>query len=56
MLELLERDYSHPSIVGWCPLNETWQDMTEDITVLEHVAFVMKGGVVARKVGDNVSP
>lgn len=22
-LEALERDYSHPSIVGWCPLNET---------------------------------
>lgn len=23
-LEEIERDYSHPSIVGWCPLNETW--------------------------------
>ena len=23
-LEAIERDYSHPSIVGWCPLNETW--------------------------------
>ena len=22
-LEALERDYSHPSIIGWCPLNET---------------------------------
>ncbi len=22
-LEALERDYSHPSIVGWCPMNET---------------------------------
>jgi hypothetical protein len=22
-LEALERDYSHPCIVGWCPLNET---------------------------------
>ena len=22
-LEELERDYNHPSIVGWCPLNET---------------------------------
>ncbi len=21
--EILERDYSHPSIIGWCPLNET---------------------------------
>ncbi len=23
-LEEMERDYNHPSIVGWCPLNETW--------------------------------
>jgi beta-galactosidase/beta-glucuronidase len=23
-LEVLERDYNHPSIVGWCPFNETW--------------------------------
>ena len=20
----MERDYNHPSIVGWCPFNETW--------------------------------
>ena len=23
-LELVERDFNHPSIVGWCPFNETW--------------------------------
>lgn len=23
-LEAVERDFSHPSIIGWCPLNETW--------------------------------
>ncbi|MBQ9545465.1 MAG: beta-galactosidase, partial [Clostridia bacterium] len=23
-LEALERDFSHPSIIGWCPFNETW--------------------------------
>jgi len=22
--EAVERDFNHPSIVGWCPLNETW--------------------------------
>ncbi len=22
--EEIERDYSHPSIIGWCPFNETW--------------------------------
>lgn len=23
-MEELERDFSHPSIIGWCPFNETW--------------------------------
>ena len=23
-LEVLERDRNHPSIIGWCPFNETW--------------------------------
>jgi len=23
-LEIVERDFNHPSIVGWCPFNETW--------------------------------
>ena len=23
-LEEIERDFNHPSIVGWCPFNETW--------------------------------
>lgn len=22
--EILERDFNHPSIIGWCPFNETW--------------------------------
>jgi hypothetical protein len=22
--EIVERDFNHPSIVGWCPFNETW--------------------------------
>jgi beta-galactosidase/beta-glucuronidase len=25
-LEIITRDYSHPAIVGWCPLNETQKD------------------------------
>ncbi len=24
-LEVLERDFNHPSIIGWCPFNETWE-------------------------------
>lgn len=23
-MEVLERDFNHPSIVGWCPFNESW--------------------------------
>ncbi|MGM9648208.1 MAG: glycoside hydrolase family 2 protein [Eubacteriales bacterium] len=23
-MESVERDFSHPSIIGWCPFNETW--------------------------------
>ncbi|MBQ8803774.1 MAG: beta-galactosidase [Tyzzerella sp.] len=23
-IEIVERDFNHPSIVAWCPLNETW--------------------------------
>lgn len=23
-MEVLERDFNHPAIVGWCPFNETW--------------------------------
>ena len=42
-MEEIERDFSHPSIIGWCPFNETWDkhgrqhsialiDMVYDIT------------------------
>ncbi len=40
-LEELERDYSHPSIIGWCPLNETWQPLTDRITVLDDATRAM---------------
>lgn len=23
-LEIIDRDFNHPSIIGWCPFNETW--------------------------------
>ncbi len=38
-MEVLERDYSHPSIIGWCPLNETgepiedYQSSLDDVTI-----------------------
>jgi len=40
-IEVLERDYSHPSIVGWCPLNETFEPMSGEITALDDVTQAM---------------
>ncbi|SEI15261.1 MULTISPECIES: sugar-binding domain-containing protein [unclassified Leifsonia] len=34
-VEALTRDLSHPSIVGWCPLNETYQPITDRLTILD---------------------
>ena len=34
-LEALERDYSHPAIIGWCALNETWQSLHDRFTPLD---------------------
>ncbi|MGD7704814.1 glycoside hydrolase family 2 protein [Microlunatus sp. Y2014] len=39
--EVLERDLSHPSIIGWCPLNETYQEITDRITQLDDVTAGM---------------
>lgn len=52
-LECLERDYSHPSIVGWCPLNETWQTITDYITALDDVTH---GMYYATKAMDSTRP
>ncbi len=51
--EAIERDYSHPSIVGWCPLNETWQKITDRITVLDDVT---RGMFLATKAMDTTRP
>jgi hypothetical protein len=52
-LEVLERDRSHPSIVGWCPLNETHQDWHDRITVLDDVT---RGMFLATKQADPSRP
>ncbi len=52
-LEAVERDYSHPSIVGWCPLNETWQRLTDHVTVLDDVT---RGMFLATKAADQSRP
>lgn len=40
-VEAVERDYSHPCIIGWCPLNETYQELTDEITELDDAARAM---------------
>lgn len=40
-LEVLKRDFNHPSIIGWCPLNETHQVMHDRPTVLDDVTEAM---------------
>jgi hypothetical protein len=52
-LEELERDYSHPCIVGWCPLNETWQAYGDRITALDDVT---RGMFLATKAIDGTRP
>ena len=52
-LEVLARDYSHPSIVGWCPLNETSQLVQDRIRVLDDVTL---GLFLAAKAMDSTRP
>ena len=52
-LEAVERDYSHPSIVGWCPLNETQQRITDNVQTLDDV---MRGMFLAAKALDGTRP
>ncbi|WP_442546060.1 glycoside hydrolase family 2 protein [Arthrobacter sp. KN11-1C] len=52
-LEALERDFNHPSIIGWCPLNETHQVLHDRITVLDDVTQAM---FLATKLADPTRP
>jgi beta-galactosidase/beta-glucuronidase len=52
-LEVLERDYSHPCIVGWCPLNETHQDIEDHLTSLDDMT---RGLFLATKAMDASRP
>jgi beta-galactosidase/beta-glucuronidase len=52
-LEAIERDYSHPAIIGWCPLNETFQAINDDITILDDVT---RGMFLATKALDQTRP
>lgn len=52
-IEALERDISHPSIIGWCPMNETHQVLTDEITALDDVTRAM---FLATKAADPTRP
>jgi beta-galactosidase/beta-glucuronidase len=53
-MEVLERDFNHPSIVGWCPFNETWDKdgRKQDNEVLRIVYNVTKAIDTTRPVID----
>ncbi|MEI8233693.1 MAG: sugar-binding domain-containing protein [Verrucomicrobiota bacterium] len=52
-LEALQRDFNHPCIVGWCPLNESNQRIAERITPHDDV---MRGLFLATKLFDPTRP
>ena len=52
-LEVLERDYSHPAIVGWCPLNETNRRRRDAVATLDDVT---RGMFLAAKAFDQTRP
>ncbi len=52
-LEVLERDVSHPCIVGWCALNETAETLSDPITGL---ADLTRGLFLAAKAMDTTRP
>lgn len=45
-IEEVERDFNHPALVGWCPFNETWDDLKtgarQDNEVLRAVYLATK--------------
>jgi len=52
-MEVLERDYSHPSIIGWCPLNETRRPIEDGMTSLDDLTLAM---FKATKLADSTRP
>ena len=43
-LEEVERDFSHPAVIGWCPFNETWdiENRPQYVPLLDMVYDVTK--------------
>lgn len=52
-IEAVERDYNHPSIIGWCPLNESLDAKDDQIHVHDDV---MLATFLASKAVDSTRP
>ena len=52
-IEAVQRDFNHPSIIGWCPLNETESRVHERITAHDDV---MRAMFLATKLYDATRP
>lgn len=52
--EMIERDFNHPSIICWCPLNEVWNDM--DFPEVEPTPAFMEAVYDVTKSLDNTRP
>ncbi len=50
-LEEIDRDFSHPAIIGWCPFNETW-----DYNGRRQADEVLAGIYLVTKAADNTRP
>lgn len=50
-LEEVERDFNHPSIVGWCPFNETWDSFGR-----QQCDEVLRTVYLATKAADSTRP
>lgn len=50
-LEILKRDFNHPSIIGWCPFNETW-----DVGGRRQCDDVLRLAYLATKAYDQTRP
>lgn len=50
-LEEIDRDFNHPSIIGWCPFNETW-----DVNGRQQNDEVLRSVYLATKAADDTRP
>jgi len=55
-LEALQRDYSHPAIIGWCGVNETHRRTVAGVETLDVIDDLTKAVFLAAKNADPTRP